>query len=77
MNIIEITKKKDPLDQVIIDFKNSMYDLAKRKTIQAPVPAAKTDKMLPAIQPKSIAPEIVINHAKCKQKITTKKYIIK
>ena len=28
MNIIEITKKKDPLDQVIIDFKNSMYDLA-------------------------------------------------
>ena len=29
MNIIEITKKKDPLDQVIIDFKNSMYDLAK------------------------------------------------
>ena len=27
-NIIEITKKKDPLDEVIIDFKNSMYDLA-------------------------------------------------
>ena len=26
-NIIEITKKKDPLDEVIIDFKNSMYDL--------------------------------------------------
>lgn len=27
-NIIEITKKKDPLDKVIMDFKNSMYDLA-------------------------------------------------
>jgi len=27
-NIIEITKKKDPLDQVVRDFKDSMYDLA-------------------------------------------------
>ena len=54
-----------------------MYDLAKRKTIQAPVPAAKTDKILPTIQPKSIAPEIVINQAKGKQNKTTKKYIIK
>ena len=25
-NIIEITKKKDPLDQVVRDFKDSMYD---------------------------------------------------